>query len=127
MEEGNIVVLVPEEKTFKVNKVKVRATKYMGNINDCSLLASWYYNNININAKKLVINIHGDYHITQPNPAHLTVEFINDENNTGKLHMSWNNFTQSFYQQNFPFAMKKLKKSKRKQSKKKKHSKKKKY
>ena len=36
MEEGKIVVLVPEEKTFKVNKIKVRGKEYMGNINDCS-------------------------------------------------------------------------------------------
>ena len=114
MEEGKIVVLVPEEKTFKVNRLKFRGSEFKDPISDCSYLALWYYSNININAKNLVINIHGDYHVTQPNPPHLTVDFINDGNNTGKLHMSWNDITHSFYQQNLPFAMKKLKKSKKK-------------
>ena len=48
MEEGQITILVPEEKTFKVDRKTFKGTKYMGNINDCSLLASWYYNNINV-------------------------------------------------------------------------------
>ena len=116
MEEGKIVVLVPEEKTFKVNKVKVRGTKYMGNINDCSLLASWYYNNINIYAKNLIINIYGDYHTTFPNPPHLSIEFVDGRNNTGRLHMSWDG--NQFYQQSLSFGRKK-KKSKTKKIKKK--------
>ena len=73
MEEGKIVVLVPEEKTFKVDRKTFKGTKYMGNINDCSLLANWYYNNKNTHAKDLIINIYGDYHVTFPNPPHLTV------------------------------------------------------
>ena len=116
MEEGKIVVLVPEEKIFKVNKVKVRGTKYMGNINDCSLLASWYYNNVNIYAKNLIINIYGDYHTTFPNPPHLSIEFVDGRNNTGRLHMSWDG--KQFYQQLLSFGRKK-KKSKTKKIKKK--------
>jgi len=125
MEEGNIVVLVPEEKTFTVNRINVRNEKYMGNINDCSLLALWYYNNKNIYSKNLIINIHGDYHETFPNPPHLTVEFLDDKNTTGKLHMSWNG--ENFYQQilyGFKKKHSKKKHSKKKHSKKK-HSKKK--
>ena len=115
MEEGKIVVLVPEEKIFKVNKVKVRGTKYMGNINDCSLLASWYYNNVNIYAKNLIINIYGDYHTTFPNPPHLSIEFVDGRNNTGRLHMSWDG--QKFYQQ--PLSVgRKIKRSKTKKLKK---------
>ena len=56
MEEGKIVVLVPEEKTFKVNRLKFRGIKdseFKGPISDCSYLALWYYNNKNIHAKKL--------------------------------------------------------------------------
>ena len=45
MEECKITLLVPEEKTFKVNRISFRGSKYMGDINDCSLLATWYYNN----------------------------------------------------------------------------------
>jgi hypothetical protein len=114
MEEGKIVVLVPEEKTFKVNRINFRNGIYMGNINDCSLLALWYYNNKNIYAKNLIINIHGDYHVTYPNPAHLTVEFLDDQKNTGKLHLSWDG--ENFYQQ-ILYGLKK-------KSRKKKHSKK---
>jgi len=124
MEEGKITILVPEEKTFKVDRKTFKGTKYMGNINDCSLLASWYYNNINIYAKDLIINIYGDYHTTFPNPTHLTVEFVDGTNNTGRLHMSWDG--NQFYQQVLQFATKKNKhsKKKRKHSKKKrKHSK----
>ena len=117
MEEGKIIVLVPEEKIFKVNKVKVRGTKYMGNINDCSLLASWYYNNVNIYAKNLIINIYGDYHTTFPNPPHLSIEFVDGRNNTGRLHMSWDG--NQFYQQSLSFGRKKKKKSKSKKIKKK--------
>ena len=107
MEEGKITILVPEEKTFKVDKKTVKGTKYRGNINDCSLLATWYYNNINIYAKDLIINIYGDYHTTFPNPPHLTVEFVDGTNNTGRLHMSWNG--NQFYQQVLPFGRKKKK------------------
>ena len=114
MEEGKIVVLVPEEKTFKVDRKTFKGTKYMGNINDCSLLASWYYNNKNVYAKDLIINIYGDYHVTFPNPPHLTVEFKNgnDDPGTGRLHMSWNG--NQFYQQVLPFGRKKKKSKKKK-------------
>ena len=121
MEEGKITILVPEEKTFKVNRLKFRGIKdseFKGPLSDCSYLALWYYNNKNIHAKNLIINIHGNYHITYPNPAHLTVEFIDGQNNTGKLHMSWNDLTQSFYEQTLSFGRKK-KKSKTKKIKKK--------
>ena len=116
MEEGKLVVLVPEEKTFKVDRKNVRGTKYRGNINDCSLLASWYYNNVNIYAKNLIINIYGDYHTTFPNPPHLSIEFVDGRNNTGRLHMSWDG--NQFYQQSLSFGRKK-KKSKSKKIKKK--------
>tara|TARA_A100001015_G_C14475835_1_gene513580 strand:+ start:97 stop:462 length:366 start_codon:yes stop_codon:yes gene_type:complete len=110
MEEGKITILVPEEKTFKVDRKTFKGTKYQGNINDCSLLASWYYNNVNIYAKNLIINIYGDYHTTFPNPPHLTVEFVDGTNNTGRLHMSWNG--NQFYQQVLPFGRKKKKSKK---------------
>mgnify|MGYP000094051417 CR=1 FL=1 len=112
MEEGKIVVLVPEEKTFKVDRKTFKGTKYMGNINDCSLLANWYYNNKNTHAKDLIINIYGDYHVTFPNPPHLTVEFVDGTNNTGRLHMSWDG--NQFYQQVLAFGRKKKKSIKKK-------------
>ena len=114
MEEGKITILVPEEKTFKVNRINFRGSKYMGNINDCSLLATWYYNNKNIYAKDLIMNIYGDYHTTFPNPPHLSIEFVDGTNNTGRLHMSWDG--NQFYQQSLSFGAKK-KKSKLKKSK----------
>ena len=116
MEEGKVVVLVPEEKTFKINRIKVRGKTYMGDMNDCSLLASWYYENINIYAKDLIINIYGDYHQTGPNPYHLSVEFVNGKDNTGRLHISWDGY--KFYQQILPSGRKKKKsKTKKKKSK----------
>ena len=123
MEEGQITILVPEEKTFKVDRKTFKGTKYMGNIYDCSLLATWYYNNKNIYAEDLIINIYGGYHTTFPNPPHLTVEFKNgnDDPGTGRLHMSWD--STQFYQQPLLSGRKKIKISKKKSKKKKKISK----
>jgi len=98
------------ERKYIVNKIE----KFGGIYNDnCEGLAHWYYANINQNASNLIINIHGNWHQTYPNPYHLTVEYDNEGESTGKLHMSIDH-NGYFHKQNIRGASKKRKPRKKK-------------
>ena len=118
MEDGYVNVYVPTTKHFKVNRINFRGSKYTG---DCSGLAYWYYMNVNVHCNDLIIYIHGDFHVTYPNPQHITVEFESGGIRTQKYHMSVD-INGMFYAQNLMGAKKK-KRTKKKRVKKKKNSK----
>ena len=85
MEEYTRIFYLPVNKNYKVNRISTFGKTYNG---DCEGLAQWYYANINQYSDNLIINIYGDFHQTFPNPYHLTVDYDNDGETTGKLHMS---------------------------------------
>ena len=102
------------ERKYIVNRLEKFGKIY----NDtCEGLAQWYYANINQNADNLIINVHGDFHQTYPNPYHLTVEYENEGESTGKLHMSIDH-NGYFYKQHIRGASKKKKSKKKNKSKK---------
>ena len=83
----SIPVIQHVNKTYTVEKLKVKNTIFPG---DVSGIALWFYSQ-NIEVDNINIIIHGDFHITwsePPNPPHLSVEITYPGYNTGKLHMS---------------------------------------
>uniref|UniRef100_A0A6C0C6N2 Uncharacterized protein n=1 Tax=viral metagenome TaxID=1070528 RepID=A0A6C0C6N2_9ZZZZ len=85
METGQVTIMMPEVKTFRVRRVVVQDLSYTGD--DVDRLALWYYLNINPDAENLIIFIHGDWHQTYPQPFHITVEYDNDGQRSRRYHM----------------------------------------
>ena len=108
MESYNTYIYV--NRNYIVNRIERFGKIYNDN---CEGLAQWYYANINPEALNLIINIYGDFHQTYPNPYHLTVEYENEGESTGKLHMSIDH-NGYFYKQNIRGSHKKKKTKKRK-------------
>ena len=105
----SIPVIQNVNKTYTVEKKKIKNTIYPG---DISGIAFWFYSH-NIEVDNINIIIYGDFHITYPNPPHLSVEITYPGYNTGKLHMSID-ANGYWYQQQIYSAGKKLKAKKSK-------------
>ena len=86
METGQVTIMMPEVRTYKVSRIEIQDEKYVET--DVDKLALWYYINVNPNAKKLIIFIHGNWHQTLPQPPHITVEYDNEGTRSRKYHMS---------------------------------------
>jgi hypothetical protein len=85
METGQVTIMMPEVKTFRVRRVELHNQRYTGG--DVDRLALWYYMNINPDADNLIIFIHGNWHQTYPQPFHITVEYDNNGQRSRRYHM----------------------------------------
>jgi len=79
------IINVPTYKKYAVKRIPFRNTLYEGNT---EWLAQWFYNNMDVHADNILIEIKGDFHQTFPNPPHLSVRFKYNDLWTAVYHMS---------------------------------------
>jgi hypothetical protein len=79
------IINVPTYKKYTVKRIPFRNTMYGDSVD---WLAQWFYNNMDIYADNIMIEIKGDFHQTFPNPPHLSVRFKSNDLWTAMYHMS---------------------------------------
>jgi len=90
-----VEMLCPCTKTYKVIRKYFRGDIYNA---DVSSIAQWFYLS-NINTNNITIIIHGGFHETYPNRAHLTIVIEYDGITTGRMHLSLNDHGHWYQQQ----------------------------
>ena len=97
-------------KNYDVKITPFKGTKYGGDIN---WIAEWFYTMYDNLADNVIFHIRGDFHITYPNPPHLSVkiEYPNGYQ-TNILHLSRDQYGKGFLQE-LPNAGLKIRSKKR--------------